>query len=138
MPNINRRHILVLAGLLGITAAIGTFALAHNQRYAQAPEKIEIRALPIASFDNRDPTRVRFGALEFRGGLELTSGSSAFGGISGLLMPDHEHIVAITDHGSWLKARLVYDDGRLTTLAKTEMAPLLGANGTPLAAKKSQ
>jgi hypothetical protein len=123
--------------LLVLAAAIGTFAVAQNLRYAQAPEKIEVRALPITSFDNRDPTRVRFGALEFRGGLELTSNSSAFGGISGLLMPDHDHLVAITDRGSWLKARLVYRDGRLDGLADAEMAPLLGANGAPLAAQKA-
>lgn len=137
MRNVGRRHVAIFAVLVLLAAAVGTFAVAQGLRYAQAPEKIEVRAFPITAFDNRDPTRVRFGALEFRGGLELTSGVSAFGGISGLLMPDHEHIVAITDHGSWLKARLVYDDGRLTTLAKTEMAPLLGANGTPLAAKKA-
>jgi hypothetical protein len=123
--------------LLVLAAAIGTFAVAQNLRYAQALEKIEVRALPIASFDNRDPTRVRFGALEFRGGLELTSNSSAFGGISGLLMPDNENLIAITDRGSWLKARLVYRDGRLAGLAEAEMAPLLGANGAPLAAQKA-
>ncbi len=119
--------------LIVIAAAVGTFAVAQNLRFPPAPERITVRALPIASFDNRDPTRVRFGALEFRGGLELTSSFSAFGGISGLLMPDHSHLVAITDNGSWLKARLVYDGGRLTDLADVEMAPLLGADGRPLA-----
>jgi len=114
-------------------AAVGTFAVAQNIRYAEAPAKIEIRALPIASFDNRDPTRVRFGALEFRGGLELTSSFSAFGGISGLIMADHDRLIAVTDHGSWLKARLVYRDGRLAGLADAEMAPLLGADGKALA-----
>jgi len=137
MVRIKRRTVVIASAMLAIAAAIGTFAVAQNLRYAQAPEKIDVRALPITSFDNRDPTRVRFGALEFRGGLELTSNFSAFGGISGLLMPDHDHLIAITDHGSWLKARLVYDDGRLAGLAEAEMAPLLGANGTPLAAKKA-
>lgn len=132
-----RRWFAVAAALCVIAAAIGTFAVAQSLRYAQVPEKIDIRALPIVSFDNRDPTRVRFGTLEFRGGLELTSNFSAFGGISGLLMPDHDHLIAITDRGSWLKARLVYNDGRLAGLADAEMAPLLGANGAPLAAQKA-
>lgn len=130
-----RRRWIGVAALLCAVAAIGTYAVAQNIRYAQAPETIEIRALPITSFDNRDPTRVRFGALEFRGGLELASTTAAFGGVSGLLMPDHEHIIAVTDHGSWLKARLVYRDGRLAGLADAEMAPLLGADGKPLAAQ---
>ncbi|HWK95165.1 MAG TPA: esterase-like activity of phytase family protein [Pseudolabrys sp.] len=137
MRYINRRIIAVAVLLVLAAAAIGTFAVAQNLRYAQAPEKIEVRAVPIPSFDNRDPSRVRFGALEFRGGLELTSSSSAFGGISGLLMPDHEHLIAITDRGSWLKARLVYSDDRLAGFADAEMAPLLGANGIPLAAQKA-
>jgi len=137
MARIRRRAVVIASAMLAIAAAVGTFAVAQNIRYAQAPEKIDVRALPITSFDNRDPTRVRFGALDFRGGLELTSSFSAFGGISGLLMPDNEHLVAITDHGSWLKARLVYDDGRLVGLAEAEMAPLLGADGAPLAALKA-
>ena len=137
MRYINRR-IIVVAALLVFAAAVGTFAVAQNLRFPPAHEKITVRAVPIPSFDNRDPTRVRFGALEFRGGLALTSSSSAFGGISGLLMPDHERLIAITDRGSWLKARLVYDNGRLSGLADAEMAPLLGANGVPLAAQKAR
>lgn len=129
-----RRRWFVVAALL-CAVAIGGYAVAQNVRYATAPEKIDIRAVSISSFDNRDVTRVRFGALEFRGGLELTSTFSAFGGLSGLLMPDRERLIAITDHGSWLKARLVYRDGRLAGLADAEMAPVLGANGTPLAAR---
>lgn len=135
MRYLSHRTIVVSTVLTAIAAAIGSYAIAQNVRYAQAPEKIEIRAVPITSFDNRDSTRVRFGALEFRGGLELTSSFSAFGGISGLLMPDHDHLIAITDHGSWLKGRFVYDNGRLAGLADAEMAPLLGVNGTPLAAQ---
>lgn len=135
MRYLSRRTVVIFAGLIALAAAIGSYAIAQNVRYAQAPEKIEIRALPIAAFDNRDPTRVRFGALEFRGGLELTSGFSAFGGISGLIMPDHDHLIAVTDHGSWLKARLVYKEGRLAGVAETEMAPLLGGDGTPIAAQ---
>ena len=130
-----RRRWIGIAALLCAIAAIGTYAAAQNIRYAQAPGTIEIRALPITSFDNRDPTRVRFGALEFRGGLELASMAPAFGGISGLIMPDHDRLIAVTDHGSWLKARLVYRDGRLAGLADAEMAPLLGADGKPLAAQ---
>lgn len=135
MRNVSRRTVVVFAGLVAVAAAIGTFALAQNLRFAGAPEKIEIRALPIVSFDNRDQTRVRFGALEFRGGLELTSPSSVFGGLSGLVMSDNDHLLAVTDNGSWLKARLVYRDGRLDGLADVEMAPLIGDNGKLLAAQ---
>lgn len=134
----SRRTIIFIA-LFGIaTLAAGTWALAGGPRFATEPTAITIGATPIASFDNRDPTRVRFGALEFRGGLALTSDFAAFGGISGLhIEPDGAHILAVTDNGSWLKARIVYRDGRPDALADAEMAPLLGANGKPLAAQHS-
>ena len=74
---------------------------------------IEIDATPIVSFDNRDPSRTRFGDLEFRGGLVLTSNNPAFGGLSGIhVEADGSHFVAITDRGSWLRGRIVYRDGR--------------------------
>lgn len=132
-----RRRTVVIAAALLLAAAVATIAVAQNLRFAAAPEKITVRALPIAAFDNRDPTRVRFGVLEFRGGLELTSSASAFGGISGIVMSDHQHLLAITDRGSWLKARLVYRDGRLAEVADAEMAPLLGVDGRPLATRRA-
>ncbi|MBS0248713.1 MAG: esterase-like activity of phytase family protein [Proteobacteria bacterium] len=132
------RRIIVISALL-VAAAIGvagTWALAGGPRYATAPTPITIGATPITSFDNRDPTRVRFGELEFRGGLALTSGFAAFGGISGLhIEPDGAHLLAVTDNGSWLKARIVYRDGRPDGLADAEMAPLLAEDGKPLASQ---
>jgi hypothetical protein len=53
------------AGLL-----LASLALARS---VDAPRAIAIKASPIESFDIRAPGRGRLGALEFRGGLELTS-----------------------------------------------------------------
>jgi len=39
---------------------------------------------PLPSFDTRDRSHVRFGALEYRSGLVLTSSFRGFGGLSGL------------------------------------------------------
>ena len=75
------RPAAVLAILISI-AAIS--AVAETQRQVEAPHAIEIRATPIESFDNRDPSRRHFGALEFRGGLQLTSAAREFGGISAI------------------------------------------------------
>ena len=49
-----------------------------------APVSIEVNARPIACFDTRDHSRVRFGSLEYRSGLILTSRFRGFGGLSGL------------------------------------------------------
>jgi hypothetical protein len=134
----SRRTFIFAALIAGVTAVAGTWALAGGPRFATQPTAVQIRATPIASFDNSDPTRVRFGALEFRGGLALTSDFAAFGGISGLHVDaDGAHILAVTDNGSWLKARMVYRDGRLDGLADAEMAPLLGENGKPLATQRA-
>ncbi len=125
----------LIAGALITALAAGSFALADALRYANAPTRIDIDATPIASFDNRDPLQVRFGDLEFRGGLVLTSKNPAFGGISAIRVePDGEHFLSITDNGSWLRGRIVYQDGKLAGITDAEMAPILGADGKPLAA----
>jgi hypothetical protein len=124
---------LFVAALL-ITAAALT--LAEAQRYAMAPLRIAVAAVRIESFDNAEPARTRFGALEFRGGLALTSAERAFGGISGLRVDaDGSGFLAVTDNGSWLRGRIVYEGGRPSAVADMEMAPLLGADGHPLATR---
>jgi hypothetical protein len=121
---------------VALAGPAGSFGYAETPLYAAAPTRIEIEATPITSFDNRDPSLIRFGALEFRGGLELTSKNPAFGGISGLhIEPDGAHFLAITDHGSWLRGRIVYRNGKPIGIADAEMAPILGFNGKPLAAR---
>jgi len=131
---LSRRGWLV-AGLVALVAA-GTYAIASTQRYAAAPTRITIDATPITSFDNRDPSRIRFGALEFRGGLALTAENEAFGGLSGIRMePDGAHFIAVTDRGSWLRGRIIYRDGRPAGIADAELAPILGRDGKPLAAR---
>lgn len=97
---------------------------------APGPLSIEVKARPIDSFDARDTTRLRFGMLEFRGGMELTSNYKRFGGISGLrVMADGEHFIAASDRAQWLRGRIVYRDGKPTGIADAEMAPMLGPDG---------
>ena len=121
---------------VALVGPASSFANAQSSLYAAAPTPIEIKATPITSFSNRDPSLIRFGDLQFRGGLELTSKNPAFGGISGLhIEPDGEHFLAVTDHGSWLRGRIVYRDGKPIGIADAEMAPILGLDGKPLAGR---
>lgn len=71
------------------------------------------------------------GRLIYRGGVELTSDDSHFGGFSGLsVSPDGRGLLAISDRAQWLAAGLVYDNkGRLAGLANARMAPLTGSDG---------
>ena len=127
-----------IAGTLfaALAVVVGSFALAQALRYSAAPTRLAIEAMPIAAFDNRDTSQTRFGNLEFRGGLALTSKNEAFGGISAIhVAPDGSGFVALTDKGSWLRGRIVYRDGKPAGIADAEMAPMLGQDGKPLAAR---
>ena len=102
-----------------------------------APSAIEIRAEPIASFDHREPDRRRFGMLDFRGGLVLTSPFKEFGGLSSIsVAPDGANFIAATDRSWWLRGRIVYSGTRPTGIAAAEMAPMLGPDGRTLAARR--
>jgi hypothetical protein len=97
-----------------------------------APQAIEIRAHPVA-FDPADPSRHDFGRLDYRGGLVLSSSSPVFGGYSGLaLSADGGDILAISDAASWLSAKLVYENGRLTGVSDGRVGPLTQKDGAPL------
>ena len=131
-----RRRLLAagtfLAALLFI---VGSLAIAQTRRYADKPTGISIFASPIEAFDDRDPTQIRFGQLEFRGGLVLASKYGAFGGISAIhLDAQGTRLLGVTDNGSWLRGRIVYRAGRPAGITDAEMAPSLGHDGKLLAA----
>lgn len=129
------RRWLAAGSLLAVLAA-GASLAADTTRRVHAPTRFTIDAAPIASFDTRDAAKTRFGDLEFRGGLVLTSPFRPFGEISGLFLEtDGARFLAVTDYGAWLRGRIVYRDGRPSGVADAEMAPLLGSNGRPLFAR---
>jgi len=101
-----------------------------------APVSIEVNARPLPSFDTRDRSHVRFGALQYRSGLILTSRFRGFGGLSGLrLDAKGERFIAISDTGSWFTGRIVYRGREMTGLDDVEAAPMLGPDGRPITAR---
>ena len=101
-----------------------------------APVSIEVNARPIACFDTRDHSRVRFGSLEYRSGLILTSRFRGFGGLSGLRLDTKgERFISISDKGSWFTGRIVYKGREMTGLDDVEAAPMLGPDGRPITAR---
>ena len=129
----SRRWLYAIA-LTGALIGVGTYAVSAA-RLAATLTKVAVTATPITSFDNRDPALTRFGALEFRGGLALTAAFEPFGGVSAIhFEPDGSRFLAVTDRGSWLRGRIVYRDGKPDSVTDTEMAPILAADGKPLAA----
>lgn len=103
---------------------------------SEAPVSIEVKARPIPWFDRHDHDRVRFGALEYRSGLVLTSSFPRFGGLSGWrLDPKGERFISFSDRGHWFTGRILYEGRAMTGLADVESAPMLGADGRPITAR---
>src|SRR5215216_3694741 len=101
-----------------------------------APVSIEVNARPLPSFDTRDRSRLRFGELEYRSGLILTSRFRGFGGLSGLrLDAKGERFIAISDKGSWFTGRIVYKGRAMTGLDDVEASPMLGPDGKPITSR---
>ncbi|MBV5270571.1 MAG: esterase-like activity of phytase family protein [Afipia sp.] len=131
---VSRRRFLKSAAAVLPASVI---ALRAAPGFAQAaPAPLEVKARPIESFDPRDPTHVRYGALEFRSGLILTSPFRGFGGLSGLRLDRKgEQFVAISDKANWFTGRLVYKGKRLAGLADMKSAPMLDSGGRKITSR---
>jgi hypothetical protein len=144
----SRRRFLELAAA-GLSTA-GAPGIAWAQTAVQRPPKpsipdefsvttpvsIEVDARPIPSFDTRDRSRVRFGALEYRSGLILTSRFRGFGGLSGLRLDKKgERFIAISDKGSWFTGRIVYKGREMVGIDDVEASPILGPDGKPITSR---
>ncbi|MFC5068562.1 esterase-like activity of phytase family protein [Flaviflagellibacter deserti] len=96
-------------------------------------EPITITAKPIASFERANPERTEFGALTFRGGLELRGSDRSFGGYSGLRVEaDGSRFRALSDRATWLEGRIVYDGTRPIGIEDASIAEVLDAKGASL------
>lgn len=119
----------VLGGIRAL--AVAPEAFAETTETGRIPVAVSARS--IAAFEPRNPEKTRFGSLVFRSGLVLTGSHPRFGGFSGLWRsPDGSDLVAVTDNGFWLTAKLASRNGRLAGLEGAELAPILGASGKPL------
>jgi hypothetical protein len=125
----------MVALFMGAAAVPTAEAAAISTLLGTPPMAIEVRAEPITAFDPHDPSRKRFGQLEFRGGLTLTSSYREFGGLSAIrIEPDGAQFISLSDHGRWFKGRLSYEGARPIGIAEAVMAPILGPDGQALAA----
>lgn len=128
--SLQRRSTVALVVLASL--AWSTSSAAKPSFDAVAPQPILVEARPIV-FDRERPQERRFGALEWLGGVELTSASPLFGGISGLLLTDGgRRLTAVSDAGLWLAGELAYERDRVVGLARVRIGSLLGNDGRPL------
>ncbi|MDN5000683.1 esterase-like activity of phytase family protein [Bradyrhizobium sp. GCM10027634] len=148
----SRRSFLGHAAAGFSTLALSRSALAQatpkpaqpDQRPAQpehtvtAPVSIEVNARQIPFFQPRDRTRERFGSLQYRSGLVLTSPHRGFGGLSGFRFLDDkgERFLALSDQGTWFTGRIRYSGGKMAGLDDVEAAPILNSEGRPITEKR--
>lgn len=118
--------------LVGVFAVpLAAFALATAVVAQMKPttsgletEAITVEARAITHFD-RTSSQSRFGPLEFRGGLVLTSQSKNFGGWSGMVIDESgRRLVAVSDAGTWMTAEIGYDGSRPTAIRGARLGPL--------------
>lgn len=133
----------VLGGLsAGACIALSRPAAAQDDGPGEAltsVQPIEVSARPIAHFERSRPDAKRFGDLEFRGGLVLTSPAAHFGGWSGLVTAaDGRSLLSVSDTGSWLTAELAYRGSTPTGLTRARIGPLQAVGGRPLRDKREQ
>jgi hypothetical protein len=136
--DLTRRHFVLTAAAWAATPSLVSAqpVPVPAPATARGPTSIEVEARPITAFDSRDRTRTQFGSLIFRSGLILTSKFKDFGGLSALrLDPKGEGFVSLSDHGTWFTGKIVYSGAAMVGLSDVESAPLLGADGKPLAAR---
>ncbi len=129
--DVSRRRFLKNA-MAGLPAGM----IGAEPAFAQAVSNVEVKARPIESFDPRDPTHIRYGSLEFRSGLILTSPFRGFGGLSGLRLDKKgEQFISLSDKGHWFTGRLAYRGKRLAGLADVKSAPMLDSDGKRITAR---
>jgi hypothetical protein len=132
-----RRFLTTAAAALPASAGLLDPMRASAQGVSPAaPVSVEVNARRIENFDPRDPSHVRYGSLEFRSGLMLTSPFRGFGGLSGLRLDRKgEQFIAVSDKGNWFTGRLTYRGKSLTGLADVTSAPMLDSDGKKITAR---
>jgi hypothetical protein len=123
----DRFRFALAAIMLAVVIAIVAVAGAHA-------DAIAVRAKPLL-LHSFDPSITRVGRLEYRGGLQLSSTDTRFGGLSGLLVSANgRYLTAISDRGYWIEAGLVYDQsGVLAGIDEASVKQLRAPNGKSVA-----
>ncbi|MGF7158427.1 hypothetical protein FHS85_000037 [Rhodoligotrophos appendicifer] len=122
--------------LLGSFLLVGLLLVSLNAHWASgqetAPGPIALSFRPI-DFVVGAPEETRFGKLEWRGGLQISSTDPRFGGFSSLAVSsDGDRLLSTSDQGWWLKLGLKYDaGGKLAGVENGEMAAILDKDGNP-------
>jgi hypothetical protein len=124
----------VLSGAAAFLAGLAALKATADAPPVVAPValRVDVTSIPL---DPGDPSHTNVGPLQFMGGLWLRADDPRFGGLSDLrVSADGERVMAVSDCGSGLTARLSYDAaGRLAGLADARLVALTDSAGAALA-----
>ncbi|MFT4001668.1 MAG: esterase-like activity of phytase family protein [Rhizobium sp.] len=111
----------MLAGLLAGCSS-------GNDADEGSPAAIDVR---IISAFKPGSDQTRFGALEFLGGLELSSDNALLGAVSAIrFRPDHRNFISVLDTGHWLTGAVERDEsGRLKGVSDARIMPMIDRYG---------
>ncbi|MGQ7794267.1 esterase-like activity of phytase family protein [Faunimonas sp. B44] len=99
-------------------------AAVHAPAAAFAGDPIALNVRTIERFGIARET-TRFGALEFLGGIDLTSRDRRFGGLSGIeIDAEGRTVTMVSDDGYVVRGNLAYEDGTLSGLNDARIRPL--------------
>lgn len=123
------RACAALVGAVAVFLSLGACAT-EVPAEVNLPDAIALSYKAVTLFP-RDPKARRVGHLIYRGGLDISSPDSRFGGWSGLAVSaDGRRILSQSDEAHWLRADLVYDaKGELAGVKDAQLADMLDANG---------
>ena len=134
-----RRRLAACAMTFRVIATALVSALAFNATdaiAAAAPFEVDVTSATIDHFRIGRPD-VRFDSLEFVGGLEMTSSSRQFGGISAFrFRRPGSDFIGVTDTGFWFFGKIDRDiSGKPTGISGFSMTQMVDANGAPVSTK---
>jgi hypothetical protein len=120
--------LLIIAGCTGAEVAAGD----------RAEREIPVSTQRISTFKARSD-QVRFGGLEFVGGLEYWSSDKVLGGISGIRLTESgDRFVGVMDTGYLFTGRFERNSaGRLSGIADFRVAPMRDAGGNVVSDRRN-
>lgn len=131
--------ILCCGLIVGIATIDGLLAEPKPDPRRLGVREIDVTATPIKFFDRTNSARRQFGKLTFLGGLRLESPEKTFGGWSGIAIDaDGQGLIAVSDAGLWMTARLEVKDGRPVDFTEVRAGPLKALSGKPLSRERDR
>lgn len=133
------RRVSLACSLLSTLVAVTVVAAAPQsptRRERGTLVTIHAAAVPL---NPQDPSQTAVGPFTYAGGVVLTSTQTdQFHGLSDLEIIGPDRMIAVTDNGLVVTARLLHGKGgRLTGVNDVRLAPLTGRDGKPLGSKEA-